>query len=85
MSMTKKHSRRRLVSRRDGTGIIKPNRMVMRMATPLLLTDCAAATREMRFAMRETSSTRMKSPLRRAIIDMEFFSYRNANLVVVVE
>lgn len=85
MFMTKEHNRRRLVTRRDGTGISKPSRMVMVMATPLLLTDCAAAAREMRFAMRETSSTRLKSPLHRAIIDMEFFSYRKTNLVVVVE
>lgn len=85
MSMTKEHNRRRLVTRRDGTGISRPSSMVMVMATPLLLTDCVAATREMRFAMRETSSTRLKSPLHRAIIDIGFFSYRTTSLSVVVE
>ena len=85
MSMTKEHSSRRLVTRRDGTGISKPSRMVMVMATPLLLTDCAAAAREMRFAMRETSSTRLKSPFHRAIIDIGFPSYRTTSLSVVVE
>ena len=85
MFMTKEHNRRRLVTRRDGTGISKPSRMVMVMATPLLLIDCAAATRGMGFTMHETSSTRLKSPLHRAIIDIGFFSYRTTSLSVVVE